>query len=126
MFLRLCAEIKLRDNLETAEKIETLWSEYLFEEGIIPKGYAGLPDNLIISNLHQEGYIDGLYVGYILSMIALVDNDAPKDLILSIRNDIRPNLIENHYNYRQEFIDKYKSDKYYWVEKVRCSDNDSE
>ena len=42
--------------------------------------------------MHQTGYLDGLYVGYILAMMSLVDNEAPKDLILSVRDDIRPNL----------------------------------
>lgn len=60
------------------EKIVSLWSSTLEEKGLIPKGYAGLPDNLLIDNMHQDGYIDGLYAGYALSMISLVDNNAPK------------------------------------------------
>lgn len=54
---------RLRNNPELEQKVETLWSEQLFEEGLIPKGYSGLPDKLLIDNLHQTGYLDGLYVG---------------------------------------------------------------
>ena len=82
---------QLRNSPETEREIAVLWSEHLFEEGLIPKGYNGLPDNLMISNFHQEGYLDGLYIGYILAMMALADNDAPKDIIFSARDYIRPN-----------------------------------
>lgn len=41
----------------------SLWSSQLSENGFLPKGYAGLPDNLLIDNLHQDGYLAGIYVG---------------------------------------------------------------
>ncbi len=106
---------RLRDSPGTDREIVALWSEHLFKEGLVPKGYNGLPDNLLISNFHQEGYLDGLYVGYILAMMALVDNDAPKDLILTVRDYIRPNLIKHHYNDRDKFICRYKDEKYRWI-----------
>ena len=37
-------------------------------------------------------------------------------LILSVRDDIRPNLTGQHYNDRSEFYEKYKSETYNWVE----------
>lgn len=110
---------QLRNRPETEQEIANLWSEYLFEKGIVPKGYNGLPDNLLISNFHQEGYLDGLYTGYILAMMALTDNDAPKDIILSTRDYIRPNLIGHHYDDRDEFINRYKDEKYSWIDKAR-------
>lgn len=97
------------------EELLTLWSEQLVKKGLISQGYAGLPDELLIDNMHQTGYLDGLYVGYILAMMSLVDNEAPKELILSVRDDIRPNLIGHHYNDREEFIEHYKNEKYAWI-----------
>jgi len=109
---------QLRNNPEIEKEITALWSEYLFEEGLVPKGYKGLPDNLLISNFHQDGYLDGLYIGYILAMMALADNDIPKDAILSVRDYIRPNLIRNHYNDKDKFISRYKDEKYNWIDKA--------
>lgn len=85
---------------------------------LLPRGYAGLPDNLLIDNLHQDGYLDGIYVGYILAMMSLVDNNASRELILSVRDDIRPNLMGHHYNDRDNFYSRYKDDMYSWVEKT--------
>ena len=108
---------RLRNNPELEQKVETLWSEQLFEEGLIPKGYSGLPDELLIENLHQTGYLDGLYVGYALAMMAMVDNNADENLILAVRDYIRPNLMGHHFNDRDEFICQYKNEKYSWFEK---------
>ena len=109
---------QLRNSPETEQKIATLWSEHLFEEGLVPKGYNGLPDNLLISNFHQVGYLDGLYAGYVLAMMALADNDAPKDIILAARDYIRPNLLGHHYDDRDEFFGQYKDEKYSWIDKI--------
>ena len=76
----------------------------------MPKGYNGLTDNLLISSFHQEGYLDGLYVEYVLAMMALVDNDVPKDIILAVRDYIRPNFVGHHYDYRDELISRYKDE----------------
>lgn len=108
---------RLRSSQEIERKVETLWSEHLFEEGIVPKGYSGLSDKLLVANLHQEGYLDGIYVGYALAMMALVDNKAPDDLILAVRDYIRPNLMGHHFDDRDEFISRYKDEKYNWIEK---------
>ena len=107
---------QLRNNPEIEQKLETLWSEILSEEGLVSKGYSGLPDNLLISNLHQEGYLDGLYVGYILAMMAMVDVGATQDLTLSVRDYMRPNLMKVHYNDRDEFIGQYRDGKYSWID----------
>lgn len=100
------------------EELVALWSNQLAEKGLIPKGYAGPPKELLIANMHQEGYLDGLYAGYALAMMALVDNDAPKELVLSVRDAIRPNLVRHHYNDRDEFYSRYKDEKYSWVDKA--------
>ena len=107
---------KLFSSTDAQKEIVTLWSNQLFEKGLIPKGYNGLPDELLITILHQTGYLDGLYAGYVLAMMALVDNDAEKELIISVRDDIRPNLIGHHYNDRDEFYKRYKSETYNWIE----------
>lgn len=106
------------------EELVALWSNRLAEKGLIPKGYAGLSEQLLITNMHQEGYVDGLYAGYVLAMMALVDNDAPKELVLSVRDDIRPNLVRNHYNDRDEFYSRYKNEKYSWVDTDCREDNE--
>ena len=110
---------RLRNNPELEQKVETLWSEQLFEEGLVPKGYSGLPDKLLVANLHQDGYLGGMYVGYILAMMALVDNGASKDTILAVRDYILPNLMGHHFGDRDEFISQYKNEKYSWVEKEK-------
>ena len=107
---------QFRDNPELEKEITALWSENLFKQGLVSNAYSGLSDNLLISNLHQEGYIEGLYIGYILAMISLVESNAPKDTIISARDYIRPNLIGHHYNDREEFINLYKNEKYNWID----------
>ncbi len=98
------------------DELMSLWSSQLAEMGLLPKGYAGLPDNLLIDNLHQDGYLDGIYVGYVLAMMSLIDNNASRELILSVRDDIRPNLMGHHYKNRDNFYSRYKAEKYRWVE----------
>ena len=110
---------RLRNNKEIEQKVEALWSEKLYEEGLVPEGYSGLPDELLIENLHQTGYLDGLYVGYALAMMAMVDNNADENLILAVRGYIRPNLMGHHFDDRDEFISQYKNEKYNWVEKEK-------
>lgn len=117
---------RLRNNPELEQKVEALWSEQLFKEGLVPKGYSGLPDKLLVANLHQDGYLDGIYVGYILAMMALVDNGASKDTILAVRDYIRPNLLGHHFDAREEFISQYKSEKYSWVEKEKADHKDAQ
>lgn len=108
---------QLRNSPRAEQEITALWSEQLAENGIVPKGYNGLPDDLLISNFHQQGYLDGLYVGYALAMMALIDNNASKELIIAARDYIRSNLLGHHYDDRDEFINRYKDEKYSWVEK---------
>ena len=112
---------KMRHSPEAVEQITTLWSEKLYDKGLIPKGYAGLQDDILIHNFRQEGYLDGMYVGYIFSMMALVDNEASKDLILAIRDSVRPNLLGHHYDKSDEFTSKYKEEKYRWIETTKRS-----
>lgn len=104
------------------EDLLALWSEQLAKKGLISQAYAGLSDELLIDNMHQIGYLDGMYVGYILAMMSLVDNEAPKELILSVRDDIRPNLIGHHYNNKKEFIERYKNEKYVWINSANEED----
>lgn len=110
---------QLRNNPKLEKEIVALWSEHLYKEGLVPQGYSGLPDNLLISNFHQTGYLDGLYVGYILAMMGLADNNVPPDKIIAVRDYIRPNLMGHHYDNRDQFISQYKDEKYNWIEKTR-------
>ena len=104
------------------DEILSIWSSILAEKGLVPRGYAGLPDKFLVDNLHQDGYLAGLYAGYALALMSLVDNNASKELILSVRNDIRPNLMGYHYNDRYSFYSRYQDKAYSWVEKA-CKDN---
>ena len=104
------------------DKLISLWSSQLSEKGLLPQGYAGLPDNLLIDNLHQEGYLAGLYTGYALALMSLVDNNASRELILSVSDDVRPNLMGHHYNDREKLHLRYKDEVYSWVEKSRKDD----
>ena len=104
------------------EELISLWSSQLAEKGFLSKGYAGLPDKLLIDNLHQDGYLAGLYAGYALAMMSLVDNNASKKLILSVRDDVRPNLMGHHYNDREDFYLCYKEETYNWIEKFNEDD----
>lgn len=104
------------------DELLKVWSDQLAEKGLIAKGYAGLPEDLLIKNLHQEGYLDGMYVGYVLAMMSLADNNAEKELMLSVRNDIRKNLMGHHYDDRAEFVDVFKSEKYNWINSLSKKD----
>lgn len=110
---------QLFNNPNAKQEITTLWSEHLYKDGLVPQGYSGLPDNLLISNFHQTGYLDGLYVGYILAMMGLADNNVSQDKIIAVRDYIRPNLMGHHYDNRDKFISQYKDEKYSWIEKTR-------
>jgi len=107
---------------EDEKEILNSWSAQLVEEGLVPKGYLGLPDKLLLENMKQTGYLDGLYAGYALAMMSLADNNAPKDLLLAVRDDIRPNLIGHHYKDSDEFIERFKSEKYKWVDSLHKED----
>lgn len=101
------------------DELLNLWSNQLVDKGMIPKGYAWIPDKLLIDNIHQEGYLDGMYVGYILAMMSLVDNNASADLICSVRDDVRQNLVGHHYNDREEFIKQFKDEKYSSINELK-------
>lgn len=117
------AKIKnLADSPKVIDEITKEWSEELYDKGLVPKGYSGLPDKLLIHNFHQEGYLDGMYIGYILALMSLIDNEADEKLILSVSDDVRLNLIGHRYDDRDEFIDKFKSEKYQTIFKKKKSE----
>jgi len=60
-----------------------------------------------------------MYAGYVLTMMSLIDNNAPKDLIISIRDELRPQLIGQHYCDRNSIYDQYKNEKYSWAETTK-------
>lgn len=52
-------------------------------------------------------------------MMALVDNNAPKEMIIAVRDYIRPNLLGHYYGNKDEFIGPYKeNERYTWIEKA--------
>lgn len=97
------------------DEIMSLWSSQLVKEGLVPSGYGGLPNDLLIENLHQTGYVDGLYSGYVLAMISLVDNNAPRELIASVKNDLFPKPIALCYRDRHELVSHLDDEKYRWA-----------
>lgn len=114
---------KLLSNTDAQEEIVTLWSNKLYEKGLIPKVYNDLSDELLIYNFLQTGYLEGIYTGYVLAMIALVDNNADNDLIVSVRDYLRHQLLGKSYSDRDEFCEKYKGEGYSWVETVKRKQN---
>lgn len=117
------AKIKnLADNQKVIDEITKEWSEELYDKGLAPKGYSRLTDKLLIRNFHQEGYLDGMYVGYILVLMSLIDNEADEKLILSVSDDVGSNLIGHRYDDRDEFIDKFKAEKYQTIFKKKKSE----
>ena len=110
---------QLRDNPKTTREIIKMWSDNLYAQGLIPSGYTGLPDELLIHNFHQEGYLDGLFAGYALALTAMVDADAPKETIMAVRDMLRPNLLGHSYEKRSEFTDLLKDEKYEWIIKEK-------
>ena len=71
--------------------------------------------------MQQTAYLDGIYTGYILTMMSLVDNEASENLIFSVRSDVLPNLVQ-HYNNREEVYKRYKSEKYGWINQASKKD----
>ena len=98
------------------EKILSLWSSQLAEEGLLPSGYKGLTDDLLIENLHQDGYLEGLYGGYVLAMLSLMDNNAPRELIQSTRNDLLSKQMGLRYSDRNKLFARLEDEKYSWIE----------
>lgn len=115
---------EMADKTDIVNEIVAELSQELYRKGLVPKGYSGLPDELLIANFHQDGYLSGLYTGYVLAMMSLVDNKADSELILSVRNALRPNLIGHHYDDRDEFYKKYKGETYSWVETLKRESNE--
>ena len=93
---------RLRNNPKMKKEVCDLWSHKLFEQGTIPKGYDGLPDNILIHNFLQDGYMNGLYVGHYLTLLSMAEHGfSPKDL-----NDIGAtvNLYKRSYEDHQELL----------------------
>ena len=104
--------IRLKNDAKTKEEITSRCSELMAKEGIIPKSDQGLPDKLLVSNLHQDGYLSGLYMGYILTMMAMIDYDAPQEMVMSIRKSVVPELIGKLYDERERIEQASKDEKY--------------
>lgn len=110
---------QFKNDPETTQEITKMWSEELFSQGLIPRGYAGLSDELLIRNFRQEGYLDGLYAGYALALTAMADKDVQEETIIAVRDALRPNLLGHSYEERAEFTDLLKDEKYEWINKEK-------
>lgn len=108
---------KALSNPKTKQEIVAQYSERLAKEGLIPSGYVGLPDDLLIHNFHQEGYIDGLFVGYKLALKAMVDGNVPEEMVLTVRDSLRPFLVGQLYEDRKKLLDMCRDEQYSRVEK---------
>ena len=56
-----------------------------------------------------------MYVGFILSMMAMIDSNVPEDSIVSVRDLVVPNLLGHLYENRDEFTSRFDDEKYRWV-----------
>ena len=117
--------MQLLSTPETKKEVAVLWSEQLYERGIVPKGYSGLTDELLIHNFHQDGYLDGMYVGYLISMIALAENGISTDDLLLARKNILPRLVRKRYEDRHELCDELEGKMRKWNEKPSTVDGDN-
>ena len=63
-----------------------------------------------------------MYVGYILALMSLIDNGADEEVILAVRDAVRPNLLDHSYDDRDEFIDKFNDEKYQTILKQKKSE----
>lgn len=57
-------EQKIKEILEKPEVVDELseiWSKELYKKGLIPRGYIGLSDESVVSNLQQTGYMEGFH-----------------------------------------------------------------
>ena len=116
-------ELAAKITKDDEEDILSLWSSRLVEEGLLPSGYNGLSNDLVIRNLHQEGYLDGLYSGYVLTMLSLADNNAPRELIDSTRKDLLSKQVGLRYSGRDELVARFKDEKYGWIENPTKEDS---
>lgn len=110
---------QMENRPETTQEIMKMWSDSLSEQGLISGGYAGLPDELLIHNFHQDGYLAGLYAGYALALVAMADNAVQKESIIAVRDAMRPNLLGHSYEERSEFTGLLKDEKYEWINKEK-------
>lgn len=103
-------------NPETKKDVANLWSYQLYEQGIIPRGYSGLSDELLIHNFHQDGYIDGMYAGYLITITALAENGVEKRILFDTRKDIIPKLFRKNYEDRGSLCDGLEAEICKWAE----------
>ena len=62
--------------------------------------------------------MSGLHMGYLLSMMAMADNDSPKELIVAVRDELQNTLYGHHYDNREEFVKRYKEGNYNWIDRA--------
>lgn len=103
-------------NPETKQEVANLWSYHLYEQGVIPRGYSGLPDELLIHNFHQDGYIDGMVAGYLITMMALAENGVEKKILLDSKKDILPRFLGKSYEDRKSLCDGLNEEMRKWAE----------
>lgn len=65
---------KIREDSKIKKEMEAEFSKSLYAAGLIPRAYAGLPDSLLVHNLQNDGYEDGLYTGYKIALMAMEDS----------------------------------------------------
>ncbi|MBQ9349144.1 MAG: hypothetical protein IJT94_17700 [Oscillibacter sp.] len=115
---------KYLNNPEAKREISDLLSKQMYEKGLVPVVYSGLPDSLLIHNLHQDGYNDGLFAGYAISMMALADNGVSKDIIVTAEKAILPNLVKRLYEDSDEIYQIYQIEHRKWIEELQSEKPD--
>ena len=110
---------QMKSNPETNQEIIKMWSDNLYEQGLVPSGYVGLPDEILIKNFQQEGYLDGLYAGYALALTKMYDNGVQNEIIIAVRNAMRPYLLGHRHENKAEFTELLKNEKYVWIDKEK-------
>ncbi len=94
---------------ETEQVLSKKWSESLYEKGLICEAYSRLPDEYLIHNFKQDGYNAGRWVGYFITMMALIENNAPDEIIDAVDNYYHPYFGGQLYEDAELIEEKYKS-----------------
>ena len=107
---------RLRNNPKTNKEFATFWSEQLYKKGLISEVEKGLPDDMMIHNIHQHGYNEGLYVGYLITMMALAEKGISKEELLAAREMIIPRMLARSYEDRKELVEELEGEMKKWTE----------
>ena len=106
---------------ETEEIVVKTAGEILADKGLLPEEYRHWDDEIWFHNLHQEEYMHGKYIGYLLAVIALYEKDAPIELLQSVEDSMTANIpaygLGGKYGSSDEVMEKFDKAKLAWKQR---------